>query len=633
MRIFISVLLIFGVFVNSQAEQNNLPLAVKKPVIDISTALSEDQQTEKKQSVTFESIAQLGELSALGVPALALSLLEEEQIKHQPFTVDWYAFEYKRIALLSALERWSNIIERAQWLFDNANPGKQITPKVRLWFETQQVMAKLQLKQSEQALKQLQNLIWRSTAENRSEAMLAVWRRLVIRAYLQLQRENDARRALLRYDQDYETDKTDIEWVMLQAQVLLRTQRAQQAILLLQQIPTDSANVEALLLIAQLQHQPGKAPSIKQKIRERIDGRVLSYADRWAYSYVAYQAAKVMSDRQAQIKNLELMLSLDIKYPVFDEYYQVNSDDLWAMYEAVGMSIANQHGLLFGDDEQWQELSDKLIVREPEKALALNAALVLQTNNFATGQQQHKTIVEILEKRDNGLELINQLYLHSAKVSDVGVLPAEVRFRLVDHALSEGDYYEAAIIMSSLDEPPQGKTLFDWRMRKARVLILQGEYEQSAALIRNTFAEKSTITRAELDRYIQVVFDFQTVQQHQKALRLFVLLDIDRLDEKLRREIYFWKAESYFSLQQYDRAAMFYLESAHAVAGASNDLWAQSARFKAAKALVEAEIYSDAEKVFSVLLRITTNDSRRALINQNLQKIRLLKTVNNESQK
>ena len=157
--------------------------------------------------------------------------------------------------------------------------------------------------------------------------------------------------------------------------------------------------------------------------------------------------------------------------------------------------------------------------------------------------------------------------------------------------------------------------------------ILQGEYGQSENIIRRTFSEKPKITRAELDRYIQVVFDFQTVQQHQQAIRLFDLLYIDGLDGKLKREIYFWKAESYFSLEKYDSAALFYLQSARAVAGAENDLWAQSARFKAGKALMLAGIYLDAEKVFTELLLVTDSDARKALINQNLQKIRLLKSV------
>jgi tetratricopeptide (TPR) repeat protein len=620
MRILFSVLLVLVISTESWAEQNEP--SDKAPV----------NNTENDQSVTFKSLAQMNELIVLGVPALALSLLDEEQSKRPPFTADWYAFEYKRILLMAALDQWQQILERTQWLFDTSIPEKQITRKIRLWFETQQVMARLQLKQSEQALSQLQGLLWDTSPEQRDPSLPALWRQLVIRSYLQMQRDDDARRALVRYELDYKTDETDTDWSMLQAQVLMRTHRPQQAIQLLQQIPTDEA--KALTLIARLQSKPAEANKINQQMRELLDGTVLTRSARWSYAYVAYLASKSLSDLPAQIQNLEAMLSLGIETPVFDENYQVTADDLWELYNRRGLVIANEQALLFGNDEQWQKLSNKLLKSNPEKALALNAALVLNTENFVTKQQQHKTIVEIIEQRKNGLELINQLYLHSNKVTDVNVLPDEVRYRLVDYALSEGDLNEAATLMESLSEPPEGKTVFDWRMRKARVLILQGKYQESEDLIRKTFAEKPSITHAELDRYIQVVFDFQTVQQHQQAINLFDLLYFDGLDEKLKREIYFWKAESFFSLKQYDRAALNYLESARALSGEENDLWAQSARFKAGNALILAGIYDDAEKVYSELLLITDSDSRKALINQNLQKIRLLKsTVKSSSSK
>jgi tetratricopeptide (TPR) repeat protein len=513
-------------------------------------------------------------------------------------------------------------------LFDTAAKERHITKKIRLWFETQQVIARLQLKQSEQALEQLQHLLWDTDEEHRDPSLPVVWRRLVIRAYLQSHVDDDARRALVKYERDYKTEEQNIDWVLLQAQVMLRTNRPQQAIQLLEKIPLENAvDVEALLLIAQLQHDPKKAATINQQMREKLDGQLLNRSARWAYSYVAYLCSKILNDQAAQISNLESMLSLGIETPVFDESYQVTADDLWGMYNEQGLILANDSGLLFGNDEQWQKRSDQLLKKAPEKALALNTALVLHTNDFSTMQQQHKTIVEIIEQRKNGLELINQLYLHSDKVQDVNVLPDEVRYRLVDYALSEGDYSEAARIMKSLQEPPPGNTLFDWRMRKARVLILQGEYQSSEDLIRKTFSENARITRDELDRYIQVVFDFQTVQQHERAIRLFDIVSLDGLDEKLKREIYFWKAESYFSLEEYDRAALFYLESSRAVVDAEHDLWGQSARFKAGQALMQAEIYDDAKKVFSDLLLVTVSDSRKAIINQNLQKIRLLKSA------
>lgn len=590
---------------------------------DLQSVLHQKQQKEK--SVTFQSLAQMNELIQLGVPALALSLLEGEQKKRREFSADWYNYEYKRIMILSSLERWQEVIDRADWLFETAAKQQRITRKIQLWFETQQVIARLQLKQSEQALHQLQQMIWLTTPDYRDPSLPPLWRQLVIRAYLQMLNDEDARKALVKYEQDYQASSNDVDWILLQAQVLLRTHRPAQAIRLLNTITEEGAvDVEALKLIATIQDKPVSAKQIIVEMDEKLNGKVISKTERWAWSYVAYTAAKALQDQQAQIRHLESMLSINNRYPVFDESYNVTADDLWALYSEQGKSLANDHGLLFGDDVKWQKLSDSL---PPEQALSLNAALVLHTSNFATKQAQHQTIVEIIEKRNNGLELINQLYLHSDHVKDVNVLPDEVRYRLVDYALSEGDYYEAATLMETLAEPPEGKSLFDWRMRKARVLILESRYQQSVDLILGTLAEMKSITHAELDRYIQVVFDFQTVQQHEKALLLFNSISMNGLNEKLKRELYFWKAESYYSLKQYDRAALNYLQSAYAVTKGEYDLWAQSSKYKAGNALVEAGIYRDAEKVFRELLEITASDTRKALINQSLQKIRLLNSA------
>ena len=387
MRILFSVLLIFGVFAKTWAEQNDSPATVPATPNNAATP------AENKQSVTFKSLAQMNELIELGVPALALSLLDGEQNKRPAFSADWYTFEYKRIVLMSALERWNKIVERTQWLFDTAKSEGHITRKIRLWFETQQVIARLQLKQSEQALNQLQYLLWSTEPEHRDPSLPVVWRRLVIRAYLQLEADDDARRALVKYERDYKTDESNIDWVLLQAQLLLKTQRPQQAIQLLEKIPVENAvDIEALLLIAKLQNDPKSAKKINQQMREKLDGQVLSQSARWAYSYVAYLAAKVLSDNSAQISNLEVMLSLGIEYPLFDDNYQVTADDLWDLYNKQGLMAANDSGLLFGNDEQWQKLSEQLINKDPEKALALNVALVLHTDKFVTSNSSIKQL-------------------------------------------------------------------------------------------------------------------------------------------------------------------------------------------------------------------------------------------------
>ncbi|HEB82020.1 MAG TPA: hypothetical protein ENJ11_04060 [Gammaproteobacteria bacterium] len=610
--------------------QEAAPAKQKTTASDKDTASKPQADAIKKrrQSLTFQSLAQMNELLESDMPSLALSLLETEQKKRPQFSPDWYAFEYKRIMLMSALEQWQAIIERTTWLFNTAQPGRQITPKIRLWFETQQAMARLQLKQTDRALIQLQQLIWQSANSKRSPRLLPLWRQLLIRAYLQKHYDDDARRALLKYSQDYPGSDGNIDWLLLQAQVFMRTGRPEMAVSLLENVEADDA--QALMWLARLQAHPDEAEAIYRRMREKLDGQLLSRGARWVYAYVAWQAAVVRHDLPAQISNLEDLLSLRLDFDPLGDTYRVNADMLWALYNRLGKSVANEYTLLFGSEEQWRRLNKKLLKSSPEQALALNAALALHVNDRKLLAELHGIIAGLLLQRRNGLELIHKLYLHSSKIDDIRVLPEELRYKLVDYAISRADYEAAVRVMHSLEEPPEGKTLFDWRMRKARLLILQGEYAQSEKLIRKTFAEKKTINLDELDRFIQVVFDFQTVQQHQRALRLFDLISMQGLDAKLRRELYFWKAESYTALKQHDYAAMYYLKSANALPGEEYDLWAQSARFKAAQALMQAGIYVDAERVLQELLKVTTSESRKVLIGQMLQKIQLLKTVTNE---
>jgi hypothetical protein len=614
-----------------QAISGNTDPAQQKPVTEsqkqADTATSIKQADDKQAAVVFKSLAQMDELKALGVPSLALSLLDGEQKQFREFSAEWYSFEYKRILLLAELSQWQELVERAQWVLDTARDGYQITSKIRTWFRTQQVIAHLQLKQTDRALALLQQVIWQTDAEDRNPELAMLWRQLVIRAYLQQASIEDARRALVTYQNEFEGMAHSTDWLILQARVQLETGYPERALQSLLAIPNqDALDVETLRYIAELQAYPNKAKSIREQMRERLDGKVLSHYQRWAYAYLAYQASKALGDLPAQIENLETVLAINLEIPLFDDGFEVNVDELWSLYNTYGQQLANNQGLLLGAPASWQAITRNMSAEKSNELLAICAAWVMQLND-AANTDQHRQIIELLEQRKNGLGLINKLYLDSELVHAVDQLPVDVRYQMVDYALGEGHYDNAVRLMKTLEEPPKGKTLFDWRMRTARVMLLKGEYSESENLIRQTFAEIRSISRDELDRYLQVVFDFQTVQEHEKALRLFELISFDSLDEQLQREMYFWKAESSFALERYDRAALYYLESAYALADGQFDLWAQSARFKAGTSLMKAGIYDDATKVFTELQAITASDARKAMIEQNLQKIRLLKSA------
>jgi predicted negative regulator of RcsB-dependent stress response len=57
------------------------------------------------------------------------------------------------------------------------------------------------------------------------------------------------------------------------------------------------------------------------------------------------------------------------------------------------------------------------------------------------------------------------------------------------------------------------------------------------------------------------------------------------------------------------------------------DPWAQTARYHAAKALVEAGLLEDARQIYSSLLRATRDASRRAVLENEIQRLHLVKAT------
>jgi len=132
------------------------------------------------------------------------------------------------------------------------------------------------------------------------------------------------------------------------------------------------------------------------------------------------------------------------------------------------------------------------------------------------------------------------------------------------------------------------------------------------------------------DRLLQVLFDLQTVQHHREALELFGALLEKPLEAQQRREVLFWMAESLQALEQFDQAAYLYIKSATLTDLQAMDPWAQTARYRAAKALVKAGLLDDARRIYSSLMRATHDASRKAVLNNEIQHLRLIDTVKTE---
>ncbi len=579
----------------------------------------------ENSSFVFKSLSQLDELTQLGVPGLALRIIEQQQSLYSTFTPDWYAFEFKRVRTLASLEQWDKVAERSRKVLNEAKPGVQITPRIENWFKTQLAIAALKQGEATTTLALCREMLWNNGEQNTS--MNPLWRRLIIRAYLQQGLVDDARKSLLKYRRDYGEYKS--EWKVLQARALLKAGRPEEVIGLLE--GEESHEAQALRLIAAVRSRPENISLYIEDVKRNLDDEALSKSRKREYQYVLYEAYTTKKDSLSAALAAEQLLALSRAYTPLGEDFSINGDTLWSLYQHIGERTGNHYNLLKGDDTAWYNQAGKIQKPAPVRARGMYAVLAFNAQDEVKRQLAHKEIVTSLAKTDGGLEVINQLYLQSDQAGSPQDLPVEVRFRLVDYALSIADVSLAATIMSSLPAPPEGKEEFGWQMRKARVLILEGDHEQGEAVLKKAITNNAELDADKVDSYLQVVFDLQTIKRHEQALELFNLLPEDKMEDKLRRELYYWKAESSAELGRYDQAALLYLTSARTVDDTMMDLWAQSARFKAADALLKAELYDDAKHAYSELLAITVNDSRKRLIRQKLQHIRLLRNAGGRS--
>ena len=584
-------------------------------------------QTKPSVAATdAQSLAQLDELISLGLPALALRLIEQHQSASEAFSPPWYRYERKRISVLVIMQDWKQIIERTRQVVQN-NPRVGLLPdQVQEWFLTQQSIALLSEDETEEALSVLRNLIW-SDAQYDRAVVFALWRRLVIRLYLRQGNIADAEDAMLRYNYDYrDTDYAlTSDWSITRASVLIKAGQNAEVIALLE--GKDDIVSRSLSMLAQLRLYPERAQTILKANEERSKGKLISKAERWVYRYLEYEAALNTADDKKIISALESLFSLGKVKHYLQEVVSVSADALWQRYLNKGIELGNHYRLLTGDDAAWYEKAMQLKSKDTLKTISLLAALALQTENEQHRKVTHAELVSLLSKKKNSLDLISQLYVYSKSIQSLQWLPVATRVALIDHALDRKNITLAARLMQSIKAVPEKQDAFLWHLRKARVLILEGEYQQGEATLDKLFARLPELSPDKIDHILQVLFDLQSVQRHKAALRLFSRLQQQSLDFKVQRELFYWMAESSYALDQYANAALLYLKSAQTEAGHMNDQWGLSSRLKAAESLVKAALYDDANTVYKKLLKQTRNEARRAMIEQEMQQIYLLKNA------
>ena len=118
-------------------------------------------------------------------------------------------------------------------------------------------------------------------------------------------------------------------------------------------------------------------------------------------------------------------------------------------------------------------------------------------------------------------------------------------------------------------------------------MILGGQYNKGEAVLYELLANHDSLEPKEIDPFMQVVFDFQNVDEHHRALKLVEQLQAYPLTPKVHREIIFWRAESLQALGDYEQAAYLFLKSARPLDNVI-DPWFHTASFRAAESMEQA---------------------------------------------
>ena len=563
------------------------------------------------QALDAAGLAELAQIARVGAPRLALRRMDAEQPAASENAVEWMAWEQERLQILHSHGLYRELVERLASLPESADE-RFLRSALSLKAD-----AFLQLGEAAAARTTARELLWFHSSEALPK-QLETWRRLVVRSYVLEDRNEDAALALLRYRQDFGEEAA--EWRWLNARVTLQGGRAEAAFRSLEK--DESPEGQLLRMVAELVAFPERAAQIESAAVEAAQ-KPLSGDLQGAYWALAARAAGRASKPFEEVRYLEHALSLPNQRELTHALLDVTADQLWERYIALGKRIGNQEQRLIGSDEDWYFPATEALERDPLRARILFSVLAEYGSSDQSRALAHAYLVGALEDVPNGKALVRRLYLDSSRYSDVAALPPVIRHRLVDDALESGDLHTASRLMQGLTAP--GADAFEWDLRRARVYIYTGQTAAGLELLERLVKQQDMEWDGDrIDRLLQVIFDLQTVQRHQQALVLFSALLDKPLDKQQCRELLFWMAESLQAQEQYDEAAYLYLKSATLQDPVAMDPWAQTARYHAAKALSAAGLVDDARQIYRSLLRATRDDSRRAVLENEMQRLHLV---------
>ncbi len=549
-------------------------------------------------------LQELSFLSAEGAEGLGMQLLLEAEPNLDQAPEAWVEWHRQKVVLQQQKGRWAEVVREYEALPVNVPDSHQN------WLFGELVHAYLAMGAGEQARDLLQSLIWSSAPDT---SRLPEWRRLVLQSYLVDGRYDNARTALLRYEQDYPDAKLDHELLALKARLMIVSDHANEAAVLT--VVSDKPVARSVYVLALLKGLTPLDADLLAESLKWLSEPQLGLAFKQSLFNALFEKIKQLEALPERIDALEALFGLG---DTDGAQATAVVDARWFALAEYGRGLANQQQLLMGNFGPWFDLAEEMGQTRSRKAEAIYAWLAVKAQGTDINVRAHGLLTSLLEQQGH-LQLLRAMYLSSSQFTDVGVLPLAVMYRLVDMALADGDLGLASKLMSQLDAP-KGVDIVEWQLRRARVQILAGSPAYGADLLKEIVAAES-LSQAQIANLLLAVQDLNSKAELVAAFSLLTELSHKLADSGSQREVLYWMAEIRMAQQQYAEAARLYLQSARLNQAGAMDGWAEAARHRAAHALEQAGLLSDAVNIYQTL-SAATDDGARAIYNYQIRRLK-----------
>ncbi len=528
-----------------------------------------------------------------GAPQVALSRLDQLQ-PAAPAAPRWGDWEQMRCALLYRLNRHQDLMRRVAAL----PPG---TPaSVARFCLLQGARGAIAIGQGATARDFLARAIWRYElpADEARQARL-----LVIESYLAEDKPADAFALMLRFHQDYKPIDRDTAARFVDA--LLAAGMEKEAVNWFSQLD-DASPVKLLMRLETGLLAPEAAIAQARAVLAKNGGP--------AYWLVVQHAAVLQNNHLLLVEALENLLQLAGDKP---GRAAALADELWKAYAAAAQEVANQNQLLLGDDAGWSDFASRRAATNPAATRALFAYLARQSRIRNTRNDAQLQLVFALQS--NKLPLAAVRLFDDAARFPVAQLDAQARYLLGGIAMDNNQAEVAARFWRGLNTPPT-LDADEWRLRLAQALVRAGIADGAAETLRELSAGRKTLPAEMMRRAVATVQELQDTGFHKSADGLYRAF-LPLAETRERREILFGLGRIAETLNDFQAAADYFLESALLADPRAADPSAINARIAAAANLGRAGFKDDARTQFNWLQKNVKDPEKLELIRRELQKL------------